>query len=158
MLAEDAAGNRSTIVGSKPVTVANLPVAQTANNGAGRPNGVNADVKGKIRAWFDRNERKTLTSRYGRRVVVRGRLVNAKGKSIQGARIDVYHRRGSTGKLTQLTKTGLKTRKDGKLTLILPMDLTTRQVVLAYRAVRPGPITGAIPRRERGIFWTRFLG
>ena len=61
-----------------------------------------------------------------------------RGKGIQGARVDVYHRRG--GKLKQLIKTGLKTRKSGKLTLILPLDLTTRDIVLAYRARRPGPI------------------
>jgi len=153
VLAEDAAGNRSTVVGAKPVTVQNAPppVTTSSDSTTGRLNGVNADVKGRLRAWFDRNDKRTLTSRYGRRVVLRGRLVNAKGKSIQGARIDVYHRRGSKGKLTQLTKTGLKTRKDGKLTLILPMDLTTRQIVLAYRGRRPGPITSRVTLKLRVI-------
>lgn len=138
VVVEDAAGNRTVVVGSKPLTVANRPASSA---GSGRRNGINADVKGRLRVWFDRNEKQTLTSRYGRRVVVRGRLVTAKGRSIQGARIDVYHRRGSKGKLTQLTKTGLKTRRNGRMTLILPLDLTTRNIVLAYRATRPGPIT-----------------
>jgi hypothetical protein len=138
VLAEDAAGNRSTVIGAKPLTVANKPASSSSS---GRPNGVNADVKGRLRVWFDRNSKHTLTSRYGKRVVIRGRLVNAKGRSIQGARIDVYHRRGAKGKLVQLTKTGLKTRKNGRLTLILPLDLTTRNIVLAYRSTRPGPIT-----------------
>jgi hypothetical protein len=138
VVVEDAAGNRSTVIAGKPLTVGNRAIAASSK---GRPNGINADVKGRLRVWFDRNAKKTLTSRYGRRVVVRGRLVNAKGRSIQGARIDVYHRRGAKGKLVQLTKTGLKTRRNGRLTLILPLDLTTRDIVLAYRSVRPGPIT-----------------
>ncbi len=127
VLIEDAAGNRTVVVPSRKVTVNN------ANNG------INADVKGKLRTWFDRNGHKSYRGRYGRRVVLRGRLVNRRNKGIQGARIDVYHRVG--GKLKQLLKTGLKTRQNGKLTLILPLDLTTRQIVLAYRARRPGPIT-----------------
>ena len=139
VLTEDAAGNRSTVVGAKPLMVDNPPPASAGSSS--RPNGINADIKGKLRARFDRNGRTSLTSRYGRRVVIRGRLVNRNGKAIRGARIDVYHRRGRKGKLQQLTKTGLKTRADGKLTLILPMDLTTRRIVLAYRSTRPGPIT-----------------
>ena len=127
MVIEDAAGNRTVVVPSRKIEVKNV------NNGIG------ADVKGKLRAWFDVNDRTKLRSRYGKRVVLRGRLVDRKGKGIQGARIDVYHRRG--GKLRQLLKTGLKTRERGKLTLILPLDLTTRDIVLAYRARRPGPIT-----------------
>ncbi len=127
VLIEDAAGNRTVVVPARKIQVNN------ANNGIG------ADVKGKLHAYFDENHRKSLRSRYGRRVVLRGRLVNRSGKGIQGARIDVYHRRG--GKLKQLIKTGLKTRAHGKLTLILPLDLTTREIVLAYRAKRPGAIT-----------------
>jgi hypothetical protein len=118
VLIEDAAGNRTVVVPTKSLVV---------------------NVAGTLRAWFDQNGRKTYRNRYGRRVVLRGRLVDRNGKGIQGARLDVYHRRG--GKLQQLIKTGLKTRKAGKLTLILPLDLTTREIVLAYRARRPGPIT-----------------
>ena len=38
----------------------------------------------------------------------------------------------------------VKTRPDGRLTLILPLNLDTRRIVLAYRAFRPGPITSQI--------------
>jgi hypothetical protein len=115
---EDAAGNRTLVKPSATLTV---------------------NVAGRLSAWCDKNRGAALRSRYGRRVVLRGRLLDLKGKGIQGARLDVYHRVG--GKLKQLLKTGLKTRKDGKLPLILPLDLTTRDIVLAYRARRPGPIT-----------------
>lgn len=133
-LVEDAAGNRTPIIATRTVRVANpKPIAASALNG------INADTQATLRTWFDQNRRHAFTSRFGRRVVVRGRLVNRHGTGIQGARVDVYHRIG--GKLKPLVKTGLKTRKGGKLTLILPLDLTTREIVLAYRARRPGPIT-----------------
>src|SRR5204863_406279 len=70
---------------------------------------------------------------------VRGRLLTKGGRAVGGARLDVYHEVG--GRLRRLGKTGLKTRPDGRLTLILPLNLDTRRIVLAYRAFRPGPIT-----------------
>jgi hypothetical protein len=143
VLVEDAGGNRTPVLPARAFTIDN-PVPLT---GSGTPNGINADVKGRLSAWFDANHRSRLRNRYGRRVVVRGRLVNRRGKGIQGARLDVYHRLRS-GKLKRLLKTGLKTRKGGKLTLILPLDLTTRQIVIAYRAKRPGAITS---RRTLGL-------
>jgi hypothetical protein len=136
VLVEDAAGNRSPVLLPRTITVANpLPTPVTPK----ALNGINADTQATLKTWFDRNQKRTFSSRYGHRVVVRGTLVNRKGKGIQGARVDVYHNVG--GKLKTLIKTGLKTRKDGKLTLILPLDLTTREIVLAYRANRPGPIS-----------------
>jgi hypothetical protein len=91
--------------------------------------------------WFAKGKRRLgsrLTSRLGRRVVTRGILRDEHGRGIVGARIDVYHLR--KGK-RRLLKTGLKTRADGQLTLILPNDIDTRSILYAYRAVRPGPIT-----------------
>jgi hypothetical protein len=35
----------------------------------------------------------------------------------------------------------LKSRAHGQLTLILPLNVDTRTVEFAYRALRPGPIT-----------------
>ena len=72
-------------------------------------------------------------------MVVRGILRTKSKKAVGGARLDVYHEVG--GKLRRLGKTGLKTRPDGRLTLILPLNLDSRRIVLAYRAFRPGKIT-----------------
>lgn len=83
--------------------------------------------------------RRRYTSRFGNRVVTRGVLRTRSGRGIVGARIDVYHIRRD-GK-RRLVKTGLKSRRGGKLTLILPIDLDTRTIEFAYRALRPGPIT-----------------
>jgi hypothetical protein len=85
---------------------------------------------GHITMYFDRNRKRTFASRYGTRVVTRGRLVNCKGKPIVGAKIDVVH---IIHGHRRLIKTGLKSRADGRLTLILPLNLTTRSIEYDYR-------------------------
>jgi hypothetical protein len=79
---------------------------------------------------FVKSKKSSLTSRYGRRAVVRGRLMNCKGKSIVRARIDVIH--VINGK-RHLVKTGLRSRAGGALTLILPSNLKTRDLRFEYR-------------------------
>jgi hypothetical protein len=147
---EDAAGNATTVYGPVVLPQRNGDVAgagppTTAGAGAG-PGGVTgagttapSAKDARLRAWFVANHAHRYTSRYGRRVVVRGVLRTKAGKAVGGARLDVYHEVG--GKLRRLGKTGLKTRADGRLTLILPLNLDTRRIVIAYRAFRPGPIT-----------------
>jgi hypothetical protein len=123
---EDAAGNQTAVYGPTEFP---------------RSNGVRASTRAKLRMWFARGMRSLgsrHTSRLGTRVVTRGILRDERGRGIQGARIDVFHIRKGT---RRLLKTGLKTRAGGKLTLILPMDVDTRTIEYAYRAVRPGPIT-----------------
>ena len=56
------------------------------------------------------------------------------------ARLDVYHLLAH-GKRKRLGKTGLKTRERGKFTLILPLNVDTRRIEFAYRALRPGKVT-----------------
>lgn len=142
---EDAAGNatsayvtqfpRPNVDGGggngEPVAPGSTPVAaQTVQDLLG----ARLDVR------FERSKKAWLTNRYGRRVVIRGTLRSTRtGKGIQGARVDVYHLVGA--KRRSLTKTGLKTRAGGALTLILPLDLDTRRIRFAYRALRPGPVT-----------------
>jgi hypothetical protein len=123
---EDASGNETAIYGPTEFP---------------RANGVQGSTNANLQMWFMKGHRRVgsrFTSRLGTRVVTRGILRDEHGRGIQGARIDVYHiRRGRS----RLLKTGLKTRSGGKLTLILPLDVDTRQIQFAYRAVRPGPIT-----------------
>ena len=129
---EDAAGNETAVYGPvefprlNAVTGSSIPVAQA--------------LRARLRAWFVKapNRGRRYTSRLGTRVVTRGVLRTRSGRGVQGARIDVYHIRDGKRKLL---KTGLKTRERGRLTLILPMDVDTRQIEFAYRALRPGPIT-----------------
>ena len=110
--------------------------------------------------YFDRNKQHTLTSIYGTRNVTRGRIVScgAHPKSIVGAKIDVIHI--INGK-RHLIKTGLKSRPGGKLTLILPSNLTeSEHRVRLPRSPRfhgghieghPAPARSA--RRSGGVVW-----
>lgn len=109
------------------------PSTAASANGAVLANGVRGGTCGKLSMWFVKGRShsvKSITSRFGTRKVIRGRLVNCQGKSIVRARIDVIHI--VKGK-KQLVKTGLRSRAGGKLTLILPRDIKTRDLRFQYR-------------------------
>ena len=131
---EDAAGNQTAVLGPIEFPKPNVLTGSSAD--------VQAALSGRLRMWFVKShtrDRRSLTSRFGHRVVTRGVLRTRGGRGIVGARIDVYHIRAD-GK-RRLVKTGLKSRAGGALTLILPNNVDTRTIEYAYRALRPGPIT-----------------
>jgi hypothetical protein len=130
---EDAAGNSTTVYATQ------FPKLN-AENAPSTPQGVKRLLNARLKAWFVKTRNKRYTSRYGNRVVTRGRLLDTRGKPVRGARIDVYHRLRSSGH-RRLLKTGLKTRSDGRITLILPLNVDTRSIEFDYRAIRPGKIT-----------------
>jgi hypothetical protein len=105
--------------------------AGSANSGTLLANGVRGSTCGHLTMYFSKNHKRTMTNRYGRRAVVRGRIVNCAGKSIVRARIDVIHVLKNGKK--KLIKTGLRSRDGGKLTLILPMNIKTRDLRFEYR-------------------------
>jgi hypothetical protein len=133
---QDAAGNEQAVFGPVEFPKANVPTGASST-----PAQLSNIRHANLRMWFVKARRhgRTYTARYGTRVVVRGVLRGADGHGIVGARIDVYHIR--KGKKKRLQKTGLKSRAGGKLTLILPLDVDSRRIEFAYRALRPGPIT-----------------
>ena len=124
---EDAAGNQTAIYGPTEFP---------------RANGANASTKATLKMWFAKgtapawHEDDEPARPPGRDA--RGSCATSAARGIQGARIDVYHVRKGKRKLL---KTGLKTRANGQLTLILPNNVDTRSIEFAYRALRPGPIT-----------------
>lgn len=132
---QDAAGNETPVFGPLVFPRTN------AGTGASSTPAQLANIRNAtLKMWFvkARNHGRHYTSRFGMRVVTRGVLRGRDGRGIQGARVDVYHiRRGKR----RLLKTGLKSRARGQLTLILPLDVDTRTIEFAYRALRPGPIT-----------------
>ena len=135
---EDAAGNSTTVYGPLEYP---RPNGEPSTNGSktGVPN-VARLLHARVSAWFVKSATTSYTSAYGTRVVVRGLLRDRKGHGIQGARLDVYHLL-KNGKRKRLGKTGLKTRERGKFTLILPLNVDTRRIEFAYRALRPGKVT-----------------
>jgi hypothetical protein len=110
------------------------------NQNSGAPNGTNASECARMRMFFDLERvpghlathgPKTITSTMGTRRVVRGYIRNCKGKAIVNAKIALVHI--IHGK-RHLVKTGLRSRGGGKLTIILPNNLTTRSLEFQYRA------------------------
>jgi hypothetical protein len=130
---EDAAGNATSVFTTQFPRL-------NAEGAPSTPAGIQRILHGRLRVWFAKTRNKRLTSIYGQRVVTRGRLLDSRGKPIRGARIDVFHRLRSSGH-RRLLKTGLKTRADGRITLILPLNVDTRGIEYDFRAVRPGKIT-----------------
>jgi hypothetical protein len=105
--------------------------ANGANSRTTLANGVRGSTCGRLTMYFARNHKRSMTNRFGRRQVVRGRIVNCAGRSIIRARIDVIHVL-KNGK-RKLVKTGLRSREAGKLTLILPLNIKTRDLRFEYR-------------------------
>lgn len=124
--------NSNAITGEKVVFIKGATITRA-------PNGSNASECAHLRMFYDleRNGRisnhgpTSLTGTIGVRHVVRGFIRNCKGRPIINAKIalvNIIH-----GK-RHLVKTGLRSRGKGKLTIILPNNLTTRTLVFQYRA------------------------
>jgi hypothetical protein len=135
VVVQDAAGNQTSVFGPTQ-----FPKTNSGVSGASTPAQLANVRNATLKMWFvkARHHGRHYTSKLGQRVVTRGVLLGRDGRGIQGARVDVYHiRKGKP----RLLKTGLKSRSGGKLTLILPLNVDTRRIEFAYRALRPGPIT-----------------
>jgi hypothetical protein len=132
---EDAAGNQADVVA--PNTKFTVRNAVPNGSPAGRT------AAGRVRMWFAVNHTTRETTVVGRRVVARGYLRDRRGRGIRGAEIEVYH---YVAGHRRLLKTGLRSRRFGRLTLILPLNLFgdsrgRRRIAFYYRALRPGPVT-----------------
>ena len=146
MTIEDAAGNRATVF---------APAAgfQVLNQ---TPNGIGADRNAKLTMYFVKARGPSGSgwrSLKGERVVTRRAARRLARPRIRGAEIDVYHVvRGKP----QLLKTGLKSRKLGRVTLILPNNVYgdshgLRTLIYEYKAFRPSdtPTSSPDPAPDR---------
>lgn len=136
VLVEDAAGNRTPVLagGDQGTEVFIRNAAQ---------NGVGADERATLSMHFVRSKKTTLRGRPGIRYVIRGRLADARGVGIVGARVTLRH---LVGKKLALLKTGVRTRADGAITLILPKNLWgdargRRRLQFSYQAFSPGRVS-----------------
>ncbi len=90
---------------------------------------------------------RSFTSRFGNRTVTRGRLVTcgANPRPIVGARVDVVHVLANG---QRRRKTGLRSRANGRLTLILPNNVRTRTIRYSYRPdLRSSRVTSRVTLR-----------
>ncbi len=131
----DAAGNLRTVYAARKTIVASGrtigPGSPLAERGAA--NGDNAADAVRLTARWARTRRSTLIGPFGRRQVIRGRLTDPAGAGVRNARIELLtaidHRVGQP-----IDKGGARTRGDGRFTIILPRDVSSRTLVLRYRS------------------------
>jgi hypothetical protein len=130
----DAAGNARTVYAArKTIVVAKRigPGSDLAERGAA--NGENASDDARLSVRWAKTRRRTLTAPYGRRNVIRGRLTTAGGAGIRNAKVEMLTAiDGRAG--APLDKGGARTRRDGRFTLILPANASSRTLVLRYRS------------------------
>ncbi|WP_354699435.1 hypothetical protein [Paraconexibacter sp. AEG42_29] len=136
-------GNTVTVTtpgGTTTPSIIYVPIMTTGGDGSGSGTGQTTTIElngqnggcGKLSMYFAVPKKpKFRSSVYGNRVVTRGRLISCGGKPIVGGRVDVYH--VIKGKTTRIRKTGVRSRAGGLITLILPLNLTTRKIVFEYR-------------------------
>ncbi len=137
---ESATDPGSTPVAATPAATNTVTVTTTKTETVNRPvNGINASKKARLIMYFVRTKSAKNTSTFGHRVVMRGRLVDEKGRGIKGARVDLTHVLGGR----KLVKTGVRTRGAGNITFIAPMNVTSRtfQFSYRYRLTDKNPVT-----------------
>lgn len=134
----DPTRNACIIVDSNGKVIVVAGPFQNGNGHLGSANGplVTCARLTKSRVYFARNRKLSLTQGYNHhdRVVIRGVLVSCGShpKPVIGATLDVIHIiRGKR----HLLKTGVKSRKHGRFTLIEPRNIRTRTIEFRYRPV-----------------------
>ncbi|HTU79946.1 MAG TPA: carboxypeptidase regulatory-like domain-containing protein [Solirubrobacteraceae bacterium] len=119
----DAAGN-STYVLDRNVTIENAAAP-------GGPNGVNASPQATLSVAWKGMRSARLVSGYGRAETILGRLTDAGGAPISGARVDVLATPDYAGARTA-AMAGVVTNGDGEFTLRLPAGLSSRTLRFEY--------------------------
>jgi hypothetical protein len=122
---EDAAGNRRIIKGPT-VRVGNGPETP------GSLNGGNASDDAKLSVRFARSGRASLTTKLGRRIVVRGRLLTRDRRPITHAKIDVAEvPAGSSATVERGTS---HTDTKGRFRYVIARARSSEAVKVSYRA------------------------
>ena len=131
----DSAGNLRTVYAARKTIVVPArqigPGSDPAERGA--TNGENASDGARLVARWDRTPRRTLTAPYGRRSVIRGRLTDTTRVGIRNARIELLTTIDGRSGIPR-DKGGARTRGDGRFTLILPRNGSSRTLLLRYRS------------------------
>jgi hypothetical protein len=137
VLLEDAAGNRTAIFGpvvrSIAATGAIGPGSDPALRGAA--NGDGASDQARLTAhWGVRGSRTRLVSAFGRAHVVRGRLRTQDGAPIANAAIDLVSKTTAVNARELAKRNGPRTGSDGSWRLVLPRNVSSRDLTFRYRS------------------------
>jgi hypothetical protein len=119
----DAAGNAAPVL-DRSITIANA-------SAPGPPNGVNASAQAKLAVRWTRTKNESLTSGFGQRQIVSGRLLAATGAPISGAQIAVIATPTYPGaKPTAMPS--VETGPDGRFSVRVPAGVSSRTLRFAY--------------------------
>ena len=147
---QDAAGNTAVVYDSA-VSIANPNAPTGTSIGPGSPavvrgaaNGMNASDQAKLTARWSRTSKTGLTSRYGVRQRITGRLETSTGQPIVGAGIDVFQTPAYEGAQAHLSGTGVRTGPSGGWTLTLPSGVSSSTLGFAYRSHQNDPVAAAV--------------
>jgi hypothetical protein len=125
----DAAGNSAPVL-DREITIANPPPPGTP----GPPNGTNASTQATLTAAWVGSSRTRIAGAYGHAHTIAGRLTVTGGTTpIAGAQLDCTATpayQGATAAAMACPKTGA----DGRFTVRVPGDVSSRTIALAYRA------------------------
>jgi hypothetical protein len=137
VLLEDAAGNRTAIFGPVVRSIAASGAIGPGSDPAlrGAANGDGASDQARLSAhWGVRGSRTSLVSAFGRSHVVRGRLRTQDGAPISNAVIDVMSRTTAVNARELAKRNGPRTASDGSWRLVLPRDVSSRDLTFRYRS------------------------
>jgi hypothetical protein len=155
----DAAGNEkastthdATIknAGDPPAAPADSSSSPTASQPAGTdglPNGVSAQSAAnsmsaagpKLTVVFDQNKKSAVKAKYGRMIVVRGRLDDGSGAAISSAQVD-YSALASKAGARRQSLGSVRTDSNGEFFLTVATKLGSRQLRFAYRPQLGGAV------------------
>jgi hypothetical protein len=130
----DAAGNAAPVL-DRQITVANPPPACAP----GAAQGTSASAQGTLSAGWQGTRKPLLTSAYGRRQTIVGRLTGPGGAPMVGAQIELVAIPSGAGAAVALASP--RTQADGRFSVRLPARLSSRKVCLSYRGA-PGATQG----------------
>jgi hypothetical protein len=123
----DAAGNVGTVYGPASITVENGSTSAVR----GPLNGENASDAARMKVALSGSRGSHVTTSFGRRLLVQGRLTNEDDHGIGNARVEVVERIvGRKSERTFVTRT----RQDGSVRLTLPRTASSRTLRLFYRS------------------------
>jgi hypothetical protein len=127
----DAAGNTATVL-DRSITIANpQPSGGGTPNAGGGPNGTNASARATLAVGWKGARGAGLIAGFGHVQTIVGRLTGAGGAPIGSAQIDVLATPDYAGANTA-AMAGVRTQADGRFTLELPADVSSRTLRFEY--------------------------
>jgi hypothetical protein len=136
--------------GDPPASPADSPSSPTTSRPAGTdglPNGVSAQSAAnstsaagpKLTVVFDQNKKSAVKAKYGRMIVVRGRLDDGSGAAISSAQVD-YSALASKAGARRQSLGSVRTDSNGEFFLTVATKLGSRQLRFAYRPQLGGAV------------------